>query len=53
MDKKKRRVEILTFQLEHMMVRKFVSSSGVYYCIVLIRLWTLVAMGFIMMTDWL
>ena len=50
---KKGRVEILTFQLEHMMVQKFVSSSGVYYCIVLIRLWTPVAMDFIMMTDWL
>ena len=53
MDKKKGRVEILTFQLEHMMAQKFVNSSGVYYCIVLIRLWTLAAMDFIIMTDWL
>ena len=37
---KKGRVEISTFLLGHMMVQKFVSSSGVYYCIVLIRLWT-------------
>ena len=35
----------------HMMAQKFVSSSGVYYYIVLIRLWTQVAMDFIMMTD--
>ena len=44
-------VEILTFQSEHMMVQKFVNSSGVYYYITLIRLWTLITMGFIMMTD--
>ena len=37
MDKKKGRVEILTFLSEHMMVRKFVNSSDVYYYITLIR----------------
>ena len=36
--KKKGRVEISTFRLGHMMAQKFASSSGVYYCIVLIRL---------------
>ena len=49
--KERGRVEITTFLLGHMMAQKFVSSSGVYYCIVLIRLWTLAAMDFFMMTD--
>ena len=44
MDKKKGRVEILTFRSEHMMVRKFVNSSDVYYYITLIRLWNLIIM---------
>ena len=43
---KKAEGEILTFQLGHMMGQKFVSSSGVYYGIALIRLWTRVATGF-------
>ena len=53
MDKKKGRVEILTFQSEHMMVQKFVNSSGVYYYIALIRLWTLITIDFTETTDWL
>ena len=37
------------FRRFNMMGQIFVSSSGVYYCIVLIRLWPQVTMGFIMM----
>ena len=44
-------MEISTFLLGPMMAQKFVNSSGVYYYIVLIGLWTQVAMDFIMMTD--
>ena len=51
MDKKRGGVEILTFRSGHMMVRKFVNSSDVYYYITLIRLWTLIDMDCIETTG--